>query len=142
LDDLKKNQAPPTILRAGLSEQEKRAFARKNNVLRRHLTREQIRQLIAEQLKDTPNWADNRIAGEFGVDGRVPASSNERSNVSAPDQVGRDRISLRRASPRPKIIPMYRESGECRLNRSASEGSDERIFRGPSVKILPRRPEA
>jgi len=35
------------------------------------LTREQIRQLIAKQLKDTPNWADNRIAGEFGVDGKT-----------------------------------------------------------------------
>src|SRR6266851_3877582 len=68
---LKKNEPPPTIVRSGLSEQEKRAFARKNNIIRRHLTREQIRQLVAEQLKDTPNWADNRIAREIGVDGKT-----------------------------------------------------------------------
>ena len=54
---LKKNDPPPTIVRAGLSDEEKRAFASKNNILRRHLTREQVRQVIAEQLKETPNWA-------------------------------------------------------------------------------------
>jgi ParB-like chromosome segregation protein Spo0J len=68
---LKKNEPPPTIVRAGLSDQEKRAFARKNNILRRHLTREQVRTVIAAQLKDTPNWADNRIAKEIGVDGKT-----------------------------------------------------------------------
>src|SRR5262245_9301654 len=65
--DLNKNDPPPTIVRAGLSEPEKRAFARKNNILRRHLTREQVRRLIAEQLRDSPEWADNRIADELGV---------------------------------------------------------------------------
>src|SRR5436190_6929477 len=66
--ELHKNEPPPTIVRAGLSEQEKRAFARKNNILRRHLSREQVRRLIAEQLKDSPEWADNRVAEELGVD--------------------------------------------------------------------------
>jgi ParB-like chromosome segregation protein Spo0J len=51
---LKKNEPPPIIVREGLSEQEKRSFARKNNILRRHLTREQVRRLIAEQLKELP----------------------------------------------------------------------------------------
>jgi ParB-like chromosome segregation protein Spo0J len=69
--ELRKNDPPPAIVRAGLSEQEKRAFARKNNILRRHLTREQVRTLVAAQLKDTPNWADNRIAKEIGVDGKT-----------------------------------------------------------------------
>ena len=49
--ELHKNEPPPIIVREGLSEQEKRAFARKNNILRRHLTREQVRRLIAEQLE-------------------------------------------------------------------------------------------
>jgi hypothetical protein len=71
---LKKNEPPPVIVRAGLSEQEKRAFARKNNILRRHLTREQVRAVIATQLIDTPNWADNRIAKEIGVDGKTVES--------------------------------------------------------------------
>ena len=46
----------------------KRAFACKNNILRRHLTREQVRGLIAEQLKDLPESADNRIAEELGAE--------------------------------------------------------------------------
>ena len=41
----------PTIVRPGLSEEERRIFARKNNMLRRHLTRKQTRELIGEQLK-------------------------------------------------------------------------------------------
>jgi ParB-like chromosome segregation protein Spo0J len=69
--ELKKNEPPPVIVRNGLDEQEKRAFARKNNILRRHLTREQVRTIVATQLKDTPNWADNRIAKEIGVDGKT-----------------------------------------------------------------------
>jgi hypothetical protein len=69
--ELKKNEPPPIIIREGLSEREKRAFARKNNILRRHLSREKVRQLIAEQLKDSPEWADNRIAQALGVDGKT-----------------------------------------------------------------------
>ena len=40
----------PTIVRPGLSEEDRRIFARKSNMLRRHLNRKQIRELIAEQL--------------------------------------------------------------------------------------------
>ena len=40
----------PSIVRPGLSEEEKRIFARKSNMLRRHLSRKQVRALIAEQL--------------------------------------------------------------------------------------------
>jgi len=69
--ELNKNEPPPTIVHAGLEETDKRAFARKNNILRRHLTREQIRTLVAAQLKETPIWADNRIAKEIGVDGKT-----------------------------------------------------------------------
>jgi ParB-like chromosome segregation protein Spo0J len=37
----------PTIVRPGLSEEDRRMFARKSNMLRRHLSREQVRLLIA-----------------------------------------------------------------------------------------------
>jgi ParB-like chromosome segregation protein Spo0J len=72
--ELQKNEPPPTIVRAGLSEDEKRVFARKANILRRHLTREQVRELIAEQLKDSPGWSDRRTAREFGVDHKTVAA--------------------------------------------------------------------
>lgn len=58
----------PTILRPGLAEGDKRLFARKSNMMRRHLNRKQIRELIVAQLKETPDWANNRIGGELGVD--------------------------------------------------------------------------
>jgi len=58
----------PVEVRSGLSEADKRTLARKLNVLRRHLSREQVRQLIGDQLRDTPEWADRRIGRELGVD--------------------------------------------------------------------------
>ena len=44
----------PVVVRSGLSEVEKRIFARKANVLRRHLSRDQVRDLIGAQLRETP----------------------------------------------------------------------------------------
>ena len=40
--ELHKNEAPPIIVREGLSEAEKTAFARRQNLLRRHLSRDQM----------------------------------------------------------------------------------------------------
>jgi ParB-like nuclease domain len=61
------NDYPVEVL-SGLSETDKRTLARKLNALRRHLSRDQVRQLIADQLKDTPEWANRRIGRELGVD--------------------------------------------------------------------------
>jgi len=76
--ELKKNELPPTIVRAGLNELEKRAFARKNNILRRHLTREQVRELIEAQLKETPELSDRRAAKELGIDHKTVGAARER----------------------------------------------------------------
>jgi ParB-like chromosome segregation protein Spo0J len=109
--ELKKNEPPPMIVREGLSEQEKRAFARKNNILRRHLTREQVRQLIAEQLKDSPEWADNRIAEELGVDGKTVGSirndMESTSEIPKLDRlVGKDGKTRPRKQPRKTRAPV------------------------------------
>ena len=64
----------PTTVRPGLDEEERRIFARKSNMLRRHLSRAQVRELIAEQLKDTPNWANNRIGQVLGADSKTVAT--------------------------------------------------------------------
>ena len=105
---LNKNEPPPTIVRAGLSEQEKRAFARKNNILRRHLTREQIRQLIAEQLQDSPDWADRRIAEELGVDHKT---------------VGAVRDDLETTGEIPQLDRMVGKDGKARRKRKAKPPS-------------------
>ena len=105
--ELHKNEPPPIIVREGLSEQEKRAFARKNNILRRHLTREQVRRLIAEQLKDSPEWADNRIAEELGVDGKTVGSV--RDDLEATSEIPKlDRLVGKDGKTRPRKQPRKR----------------------------------
>ncbi len=64
----------PVEVRSGLTEAEKRALARNLNALRRQLTREQVRALIADQLRDTPEWSNQRVAGGLGVDDKTVAS--------------------------------------------------------------------
>jgi ParB-like chromosome segregation protein Spo0J len=61
----------PTIVRPGMSEEEKRLYSRKTNMMRRHLGAKQIRQLIRAQILETPQWANNRIAQELGVDSKT-----------------------------------------------------------------------
>ena len=73
----------PTIVRLGLDDAHKRAFARKSNALRRHLTRAQVRQLIADQLRDTPQWANNRIGWELGVDSKTVAGVRKRLEATS-----------------------------------------------------------
>jgi ParB-like chromosome segregation protein Spo0J len=63
----------PVKIRPGLSESEKRAFVRTVNVERRHLTREQKRQLIADQLRETPERSNRQVAEELGVDHKTVA---------------------------------------------------------------------
>jgi hypothetical protein len=60
---------PPIFVRTGLNEIGKRALARTINTLGRRLSRTQMRDVIAGQLRDTPSWSDNRIAGQLNVSG-------------------------------------------------------------------------
>jgi site-specific DNA-methyltransferase (adenine-specific) len=53
---------------------ERRTLARSLNCQRRHLTQEQRRDLIAAQLRETPHFADNRIAVALGVDSKTVAA--------------------------------------------------------------------
>ena len=57
----------PKIVRSGMSEAEKWTHARKLNMARRHLTREQRREMIRAQVKDTPELSDRQIAKMLGV---------------------------------------------------------------------------
>jgi len=57
----------PKIIRTGMSEPEKWTHARKLNMARRHLTREQRRELVQAQIKDTPELSDRQIAKMLGV---------------------------------------------------------------------------
>lgn len=57
----------PKVIRAGMTEEEKRIHARKLNMARRHLSQEQRRELIRQQLKETPEKSDRQIAAGLGV---------------------------------------------------------------------------
>jgi hypothetical protein len=92
----------PTIVRSGLSEADKRIHARKVNLLRRHLSREQARQVLAEQTKETPNWSNNRIAAALGVDDKTVASM---------------RASMEATSEIPKLEKLIGADGKERRNR-------------------------
>lgn len=57
----------PSVIRAGLTEAGKRAHVRAINLLRRHLSSEQKRRVIADQLRETPEKADREIGRLLGV---------------------------------------------------------------------------
>ena len=61
----------PTVQRTGLTEDQKRDLAWRFNMQRRHLNREQKQEAIKRKLKESPEWADNRIAKLLGVDGKT-----------------------------------------------------------------------
>jgi hypothetical protein len=93
----------PTIVRPGLSEAEKRLYSRKTNMMRRHLGAKQIRQLIRDQLKETPEWSNNRIGMELGCDGKT---------------VKTQRLKLESTSEIPKLTKFEGADGKVRKKRS------------------------
>jgi ParB-like chromosome segregation protein Spo0J len=64
----------PEIIHAGLEEEEKRTLARALNLARRQFSTEQKREVIADQLRETPGWSLRRIAKMLGVDHKTVAS--------------------------------------------------------------------
>lgn len=57
----------PRVVREGLTEAEKRAHVRRLNILRRHLTQEQKRALIRDQVRETPDRSNRQVARDLGV---------------------------------------------------------------------------
>ncbi len=69
----------PVVRRVFADESAKRAHVRALNLNRRHLTQEQRRALIAEQLAETPERSDRQIATALGVSNRTVTT--ERGNL-------------------------------------------------------------
>jgi len=63
----------PEIVHAGLDDEEKRTLARALNLARRQLTTEQKWEVIADQLRETPDWSLRRTAKMLGVDHKTVA---------------------------------------------------------------------
>ncbi len=56
----------PVVVRSGLTETEKRRHARRANLLRRHLSRQQRRQVIADVIADEPELTNRAVARLVG----------------------------------------------------------------------------
>jgi len=57
----------PEIVQEGLTEDEKRTLARALNLARRQFSTQQKRQLIADQLRETPDRSNRWVAKQLGV---------------------------------------------------------------------------
>jgi hypothetical protein len=81
----------PRMVRSGLDDAGKRQHARRLNMARRHLNQEQRRDLIAAFLRDHPDWANNRVAAEFGVHNETVDTVRTVYGIRKPDHtVGKD----------------------------------------------------
>lgn len=79
----------PKVIRAGMTEADKRLHARKLNMARRQLNQEQRRELIREQLKETPEKSDRQIAAGLGVsDKTVGTQRKEMESTAEIPQLG------------------------------------------------------
>lgn len=69
---------PPCVVREGLSEPDKRLHVRALHTGRRSLNREQRRGIVADQLRETPELSNRRIATVAGVDHHTVAAVRAR----------------------------------------------------------------
>ena len=82
----------PKVIRAGMTESEKRTHARKLNMARRQLNQEQRRELIREQLRETPEKSDRQIATGLGVSNSTV--SIQRKNMEQAGQLCESHSSI------------------------------------------------
>jgi len=68
----------PIVTRSGLTEAEKLTHARRVNLLRRHLSQEQRRALMADELRGDPSRSDRQIATALGVDHKTVGAARDR----------------------------------------------------------------
>ena len=68
----------PIKVLSGLTDEEKWHFALSVNVKRRHLTRPQMRAIIEQEIKRTPDLANNWLAEIIGVDDKTVASARRK----------------------------------------------------------------
>jgi N6-adenosine-specific RNA methylase IME4 len=73
----------PRIVRHGLDEAGKRLHARQLNLARRHLGQEAKRNLIEDQLRETPQRSNRAIAAGLGVDDTTVGDARRRLEATA-----------------------------------------------------------
>ena len=141
----------PRVIRAGMTEAEKLTHARKLNIARRHLTSEQKRGLIREQLKATPEQSDRQIAQALGVSHvTVGAQRRELESIGQIDQSSRQTKDGRtypamRKPPASQADTHIEDTNlsdaqQPRVYDSIVAGLTEAITQTPSQEAEPRKP--
>lgn len=105
----------PVIVRVGMSERDKRSHVRALNLCRRHLTGSQRAQIIAAQLKDTPQQSNRQIANQLRADHKTVATVRRRLEAigeipQLERTIGRDGKS--RPTQKPCVIAKNKREAE------------------------------
>ncbi len=96
----------PRVVRAGLTETEKRQLVRALNLARRHLSQRERRALVADAIRDDPQASDRRIAVALGVDHKtVAAVRSELTGRGEIPHVEQRTDTLGRSQPATKPAP-------------------------------------
>ncbi len=109
----------PRVIRAGLSEGEKRQLARALNVARRHLNRADRRGLVADAIRDDPSVSDRRLAVALGVShptvaavrAELVAACDVENLSTRSDTLGRAQRATR-PKPPPSLFVVNRRDAE------------------------------
>ena len=119
----------PIKVLAGLTDEEKWHYALSINVKRRNLTTAQKRALIEQELKRTPDLANNWLAEIVGVDDKTVAAA---------------RRKLESASEIPKLRKLRGKDGKryAKTARSSPTPSTNCAWRGKSSASCPLRATA
>jgi ParB-like chromosome segregation protein Spo0J len=141
----------PFITRKGMLEADKILHIRKLNLARRHLDRDQRRALVEQQLKETPQASDRKIASGLDLDHKTVAAAREHMESTGEipqsgERVGADgrkRAAKRtRKAAKPKTTaPPSNPEPESTTAPAAAEASpspDTEITIYEAIKILKR----
>jgi hypothetical protein len=110
----------PTSTRSDLTtDAEKRELAWRLNMQRHHLDQAQKRDAIAAKLKESPEWADNRIAHLLGVDSKTVRSV--RTSLEIREEL--PKVELLEGKDG-KYYPRNRSGDPSHLNRSSRHHDD------------------
>lgn len=111
----------PEIVQGGLTEDEKRTLARALNLARRQLTQEQKRQLVADQLRETPSRSNRWVGKQLGAHHATVASVRTEMEgtgqiIQCEERLGADG----RVQSAKKVLPVIHRSPAERQARIAA----------------------
>jgi len=127
----------PRFVRKGMTEAEKRTHARQLNLARRHLNQSQKRDLIGEQLVETPAKSNRQVAAGLGVSPTTVGSIRDQMEadgmVSKMDTItGKDGVSQPARKPIRTVYvdpaPINQRQSHVQYNSGENEWYTPAVF--------------